>query len=26
VNHQFSAEVWLHQGDTAWHFLTVAEG
>ncbi|HAS11694.1 MAG TPA: DUF1905 domain-containing protein [Acidimicrobiaceae bacterium] len=25
VSYEFSAEVWLHQGDAAWHFLTVPE-
>jgi len=25
VSYEFSAEIWLHQGDAAWHFLTVPE-
>lgn len=25
MSYEFSAEVWLHQGDAAWHFLTVPE-
>jgi hypothetical protein len=25
VSYEFRAEVWLHQGDAAWHFLTLPE-
>ena len=25
MSYRFTTEVWLHQGDAAWHFLTVPE-